>query len=363
MSIASESTAREFHAAAPGRVNLIGEHTDYNEGLVLPMPIPQQTRVRLRVREDRRVLLSSDGAETGEYTLGEEHKTGQWLDYVQGLTRELGARGAALRGFEAHVTSDVPIGAGLSSSAALEVAMLRALREAFALGLDDMTIARLGQLSEVEFVGAPTGIMDQMASSLGEQGSALFIDMRGHLTRRVTLPAALELVVIASGVTHAHGTGGYRERRAECEQACQWLSVGSLRDVSLAQLQAAHDLPPLLRRRAHHVISENERVLQTVAALEQGDDGSLHALFAASHASMRDDYQVSVPQIDLLVELAEAQAAIVAARLTGGGFGGSVVMLAQRGRGRDAAREIVARYDTQSGLQASILLPLAPSPG
>jgi galactokinase len=358
VSASASGGSGEFHASAPGRVNLIGEHTDYNEGLVLPMPIPQQTSVRLSLREDLRVLLSSEGAGAGEYELGQERRTGSWLDYVQGLTRALRARGAELRGFAAHVTSDIPIGAGLSSSAALEVAMLRALREAFVLSLNDMTIARLGQLSEVEFVGAPTGIMDQMASSLGEQGSALFIDMRGYHTRKVALPTSLELVVIASGVTHAHGTGGYRERRAECEQACQLLSVRSLRDVTLAQLQATPELTPLLRRRAHHVISENARVLQTIAALEQGDSTALRTLFAASHASMRDDYQVSVPEIDLLVELADAQPGMVAARLTGGGFGGSVVMLAERGRGLQAAREIVARYDSQTGTRAAILLPL-----
>lgn len=345
--------------AAPGRVNLIGEHTDYNDGLVLPMPIPQQTHVRLTRRDDRRVLLASDGAPPASYVLGEERKTGGWADYVQGLTSELLKRGFAIGGFEASLTSQVPIGAGLSSSAALEVAVLRALRQAFCLTLDDMTIARLGQLSEVEFVGAPIGIMDQMVSSLGTQGSALFIDIRSEQTRLVSLPPALELVVIASGVTHAHGTGGYRQRREECERACQQLGVRSLRDVSLAQLRDAKGLDPLLRRRAQHVVSENERVERTVEALEGGDLPTLRALFAASHASMRDDYEVSVPQIDLLVDLGMAQAGIVAARLTGGGFGGSVVMLAERGAGLAAAREITARYEAQTKLQAAILLPVA----
>ncbi|MDB4986986.1 MAG: Galactokinase [Myxococcaceae bacterium] len=346
-------------AAAPGRVNLIGEHTDYNDGLMLPMPIPQQTHVRLTPRADRRVLLSSDGAPPAEYQIKQEHKTGGWIDYVQGITQALVARGWTGSGFEAHVSSEVPIGAGLSSSAALEVAMLRALRQAFSLSLDDMTIARIGQLAEVEFVGAPTGIMDQMASSLGEPGSALFIDMRSDKTRRIALPTTLELVVIASGVTHAHGSGGYRTRREECERACQQLGVSSLRDVSLAQLDAATALEPLLRRRARHVLTENERVLQTIEALEHDDRPALKALFAASHASMRDDYEVSVPEIDLLVALGASQPAIVAARLTGGGFGGSVVMLAERGRGLSAAQEIVARYDQQTGQRACILLPQA----
>ncbi|MDB4973182.1 MAG: Galactokinase [Myxococcaceae bacterium] len=350
--------AGSVQTAAPGRVNLIGEHTDYNDGLVLPMPIPQQTEVRLRRRDDLRVLLTSADAPAAEYQLGHEQKTGTWIDYVQGLTRAL-PEGLLRGGFEAHVRSEVPIGAGLSSSAALEVAFLRALREAFGLPLDDLTIARLGQRAEVEFVGAPTGIMDQMVCSLGEQGSALFIDIRTLQTRRVVLPDSLELVVIASGVTHAHGSGGYRTRRAECERACQQLGVQSLRDVTLEQLDRATALEPLLRRRARHVVSENARVLSTIEALERGDSTALKALFAESHASMRDDYEMSVPQIDLLVALGSAQPDIVAGRLTGGGFGGSVVMLAEQGRGRATAQAIVAQYDRQTGLQGQILLPQA----
>jgi galactokinase len=248
----------------------------------------------------------------------------------------------------------VPLGAGLSSSAALEVSLLRALRTAFSLALDDLTIARLGQVAEVEFVGAPTGLMDQLASSLGEQGSALFIDTRSLQTRRVSLPPSVELVVIASGVTHAHGTGGYRQRRLECEQACQALGVSSLRDVTREQL---HGLSGVWQRRAQHVVSENERVLSTVAALERDDVTALRSLFAASHTSMRDDYEVSVPEIDLLVSLADVHPAIVAARLTGGGFGGSVVLLAKRGKGLAAAREISRDYDQQTGKTAQVLLP------
>jgi galactokinase len=350
----SSSDSRQVVERAPGRVNLIGEHTDYNDGLVLPMPIPQQTSVRLSPRSDDQVFLSSDAAAPGKYRLGDEHKTSTWIDYPQGLTAALRQRGFVVPGFAAHVQSDVPLGAGLSSSAALEVAFLRALRTACSLALDDLTIARLGQIAEVEFVGAPTGLMDQLASSLGEQGSALFIDTRNLHTQRVSLPPSVELVVIASGVTHAHGTGGYRQRRLECEQACQALGVRSLRDVSHEQLRG---LSGLLRRRAQHVVSENERVLSTVAALQRGDLPALRALFAASHSSMRDDYEVSVPEVDLLVSLADVHPAIVAARLTGGGFGGSVVLLAKHGEGLAAAREIARSYDQQTGKAAQVLLP------
>ena len=345
-------------AAAPGRVNLIGEHTDYNDGFVLPMPIPQQTRVTLTLRDDDQVQLeSADEQGQGHYRLGAEQKTGTWIDYVQGVTQALARRQHRLRGFSARIRSDVPIGAGLSSSAALEVAMLRALRQALGLTLDDLTIARIGQQAEVEFVGAPTGIMDQMAASMGSLGSALFIDTRTFETRSVALPPEVEVVVIASGVTHAHGTGGYRTRRAECERAASALSVRSLRDVSPEQLARAA-LEPLLLRRARHVVSENQRVLSTLDALAAGDLPALGALFAASHASMRDDYEVSVAEIDLLVQLGQAHAGIVGARLTGGGFGGSVVMLAHRGRGLTAAREIADDYQKSVGRAATILLPL-----
>lgn len=349
---------RGVEASAPGRVNLIGEHTDYNDGFVLPMPIPQQTYVRLTRRDDLTVELSSrDDATPGSYTLGKEQRTGTWIDYVQGVTRALADRGFSLAGFTAEVHSDVPIGAGLSSSAALEVAMLRALRAAFELDVDDLTIARLGQIAEVDFVGAPTGIMDQMAASLGVQGSALFIDTRTLQTRTVAIPSDLELVVIASGITHAHGTGDYRQRRAQCESAAQALSVTSLRDVSRAQIEASPKLDALLKRRARHVVTENERVLRTLDAFAHGDRGAIRALFAASHASMRDDYEVSVPEVDLLVDLGMQNADVIGARLTGGGFGGSVVMLAERGRGLTAARQIVAEYSRKVSARATILLP------
>lgn len=352
----------EVTVSAPGRVNLIGEHTDYNEGFVLPMPIPQETSVTLVPRADDEVNLeSSDEQGVGLYRIGQERRTGSWFDYVQGVTQALSQRGFRVRGFDARIRSNVPIGAGLSSSAALEVAMLRALRQAFGLTLDDLTIARLGQLAETEFVGAPTGIMDQMAASLGVQGSALFIDTRTLETRTVQLPPELEVVVIASGVTHAHGTGGYRTRRGECERAALGLGVRSLRDISSAQLASAVGLEPLLMRRARHVVSENERVLQTLEALAARDVAALGRLFAASHASMRDDYEVSVPEVDLLVELGGLQTSVFAARLTGGGFGGSVVMLAERGKGRRAAEEIAATYSRRTGLTATILLPLAGS--
>jgi galactokinase len=348
-----------LHGSAPGRVNLIGEHTDYNEGYVLPVPIPQQTQVALDLREDRRVSVrSSEQTADGEYELGAEARRGDWLDYLQGVTVALRSAGHAISGFEARVSSNVPMGAGLSSSAALEVALLRALRTAFSLPLSDVDIARLGQAAEVEFVGVPIGIMDQMACSVGRPGRALLLDTRTLQTRDVPLPTEFELVVIASGLVHAHGAGDYRTRRAECEQAVQRLGRRSLRDVTLEELAQHGELDPVLRRRAHHVISENARVLETVEALQTRDRSRLRALFAASHASMRDDYEVSIPEIDRLVALGEQTPGVIGARLTGGGFGGSVVMLAERELAAGAARTVAALYAQETGRRPSVLLPL-----
>lgn len=349
-------------ASAPGRVNLIGEHTDYNDGFVLPMPIPQQTTVELTRRSDGRVeLTSSNDGHRGGYELGREQRTGTWIDYVQGVTAALARRGLSLSGFSLHVSSAVPVGAGLSSSAALEVALLRALREAFSLPLDDTAIAKVGQEAEVDFVGVPTGLMDQLASSLGRQGRALFIDIFTLRTQEVELPSSVEPIVISSGVSHAHDTGGYRIRRAECERAAKTLHVGSLREATLEQLDRhSADLGPLLFRRARHVVTENERVLATVVALANGDLPSLRKLFADSHASMRDDYEVSVPEIDCIVELAERDDDVVAARLTGGGFGGSVVMLAKQGRASAASRRIADAYARSTQQRPTILLPPSP---
>jgi len=354
-----ETRPGPVRASAPGRVNLIGEHTDYNDGFVLPVPIPQRTQVELTVSSGDLVrATSADQGAAGSYTLGSERIAKSWLDYVQGVTFVLRAAGHQLGGFDVHFTSQVPMGAGLSSSAALEIALLRALREAFDLPLSDLELAQLGRAAEVDFVGVPIGIMDQMASSLGKPGGALFIDTRTLQTRDVPLPEALELVVIASGVLHAHDGGEYKQRRSECEQAAAALGVPTLRDITLEELEQHRALEPLLLRRARHVVSENARVLETIEALARCDRTRLGQLFAASHASMRDDYEVSVPAIDRLVSLAGERPEIVAARLTGGGFGGSVVMLAERGQGLASARAITAEYSLQTALSPSVLLPL-----
>ncbi|HEV7664951.1 MAG TPA: galactokinase [Chloroflexota bacterium] len=347
-------------ASAPGRVNLIGEHTDYNGGFVLPTAIPQRTWATLRVRADRDVSVVSEQASApGHYTLGSEQRRGDWLDYVQGLTWALANDGADLKsGFELRLTSDVPLGAGLSSSASLEIAVLRAIRQAFDLPqADDVRLAQLGQIAENEFVGARCGIMDQMAASLADTTTALFLDTRSLTSRRVALPAQADLVVIHSGVSHGLAGGEYNTRRGECERAAAQLGVPQLRDLTAADMPRLDALQEPLGRRARHVLSEDERVLHAVAALEAADLARLGELFYQSHRSMRDDFEVSVPEVDLLVELGQADADVYGARLTGGGFGGSVVMLARQGMGGPTARRIAETYAAQSGRQPKVLVP------
>jgi galactokinase len=235
---------------------------------------------------------------------------------------------------------------------------MRALRVAFALRLDDVRIALTGQRVENEFVGARVGVMDPMAASLADEGTALFLDARDLSYERVALPAGADLVVINSGVAHDHAAGDYNTRRAECEQACRRLGVQQLRDVMAADLPRVETLPEPLNRRARHVVTENDRVVAAVAAMRTGDLPLLGELFYASHASMRDDYQVSIREIDLLVQLARKERAVFGARLTGGGFGGSVVLLAQRGSGAAVAERIARAYARDSRRRPTILVPM-----
>ena len=352
--------APEVFADAPGRVNLIGEHTDYNGGFVLPAAIPQRTRVALARRDDELVQVSSANVADSSrvaYALGEERPTQGWLDYVQGVTHVLRGAGHRIRGFDARIVSDVPVGSGLSSSAALEVSLLRVLREAFALSIDDVELARLGQRAENDFVGAPVGIMDQMASSLADEKTALFLDTRSLKYERVPLPANAEILVIDSGIAHDHATNDYRTRRAECERAAELLGVRELRDVEPPRFVELDQLPEPLGRRARHVVTENIRVLEAVDAMKAGALPELGALLDASHTSLRDDFEVSIPEIDRLVEIAWAEGDVYGARLTGGGFGGAIVALARKGRGVEVARRIVAEYASTGPRRARVLVP------
>ena len=326
--------------SAHGRVNLIGEHTDYNGGLVLPTLIEPRAVVAVRTRTDRIISLRSDapGATATEIPFDTRAPRRDWSDHLVGVVDALARRGHELRGFDALVRSDIPIGAGLASSAALAVATARALREAFGLAIDDREIADAAHDSEVEFVGAHVGTMDQLVCSLGREGDALFIDTRDGATRHVALDELdADLAVIDSGIAHEHATGGYNERRAECDDAARRLGVSSLREAT-----DTAGLPEVLARRVRHVLTENARVTAAVEAIERGDATELGRLLDASHASLRDDFAVSLPAIDRIVEVAQRDPDVYGARLVGGGFGGSVLLLTHAGAARAAAERTVA---------------------
>jgi galactokinase len=349
----------EVVASAPGRVNLIGEHTDYNDGLVLPTAVPQRTTVELALRRDDRVSVASTamGGETvRSYRLGEETPAGEWLDYVQGCTHVLG-RQAALRGFDARIHSTLPLGGGLSSSAALEVALLRALRAAFGVQLDDVALALLAHRAEHDFVGARVGVMDQMAASLADAGTALFLDARSLAHEKVALPASLALLAIDSGIAHRHAGGDYNARRGECERAAALLGVRTLRDLSDGDAARAATLPESLARRVRHVITENARVRAAVTALRTADLPTLGELFLASHASQRDDFAVSLPELDALVEIAVGEPTVYGARLTGGGFGGAVLIAARADGAAETASRIAEVYRGRTGAPGRVLVP------
>lgn len=349
----------DTQASAPGRVNLIGEHTDYNDGFVLPVAIPQRTTVELARRDDDLVRAFSVEVPGPvlSYRLGEEARQGRWLDYVQGVTQALATAGYA-HGFDLRVTSEVPLGSGLSSSAALEVALLRGLRTAFSLPIDDVTLALLAHRGETTLVGAPVGVMDPFACHFADERTALLLDTRSLEYERIPLPPDCALVVIYSGVLHELSAGtGYRTRRAECERAASLLGVSSLRELGPDVGPRIAALPEPLNRRVRHVVEENARVQQAVEALWARDLLRLGALFYASHRSMRDDYEVSIPEIDVLVELARAEPAIYGARLTGGGFGGSVVMLAPPANAPAVAARLARSYALTTGRTPRVLVP------
>jgi galactokinase len=348
-----------FSASAPGRVNLMGDHTDYNGGFVLPAAIPQSTEVQIAPNDSRRVRVWSDQfPDDGivEYELGTEKQDRTWADYLRGMSHVLAATGLE-RGFDARISSRVPLGSGLSSSASLEIAVGRAVRDLFALPLDDIALAKAAQRSENEFVGAPVGIMDQMACLLADERSALFLDTRDLTFERVGVPDGAALIVIHSGVSHRHAGGDYSTRRRECGEAARMLRLESLRDLTDADAHSLGALPEPLSRRAKHVHTENSRVLATVQAFRAADLTEAGRLFCESHASLRDDYEVSVPEVDALTDIVSRVPGTYGARLTGGGFGGSIVALADAEGARRIAAAAVESYERATGQHARIMVP------
>jgi galactokinase len=358
-------------AFAPGRVNLIGEHTDYNEGFVLPAAVDRGVAVAgRRVTGETFALHAVDLGESCTFARGglQRDAAHSWADYFKGVVWALSRRGIAVPTCEVTITGDIPQGAGLSSSAAYEVASLRLSAALGGVELASLDVAKLAREAESGFVGVACGIMDQMASTFGEQGKALLLDCRSLAHETVELPAGLKIVVVNSGVRHSLGSSEYNQRRAECEEGVRILAshrpgIRALRDVSpddQARFFAA--LPPVVRKRCRHVVSENARVVETVTAMRSGDTARLKTLMAASHASLRDDYQVSCPELDVLVELALALPACQGARLTGAGFGGSTVNLVETAAVATFSESIAGGYQARTGRAAEIYV-FEPSAG
>jgi galactokinase len=336
---------------APGRVNLLGDHTDYNDGYVLPIAIEQMTSVSMRHGNTGEYVLHADALGiTIRFTL-DQPPTAHFGTYVYGCLMEARAAGIETLPLNIHIRSDVPMGVGLSSSAALEVATLRALRELSGAPLDDVRLAQLAQRAEIRYAGVRCGIMDQMASSLAGTHSALFLDTRTLERRLVPLPPASAVLVLDSGVPRSLASSAYNQRRNECEEAARRLGVAALRDVN--ELAGLDVLPEPLRRRARHVVTENARVLRAARCTSAEEFGNLMNM---SHISLRDDYEVSTPELDRLVALLQAHPRTYGARLTGAGFGGACVALCRTGAVDEVAGEVLQNY-TSADLRGRQLVP------
>jgi galactokinase len=363
--------------SAPGRVNLIGEHTDYNEGFVRPFAIPHRTVAAVGTRDDARIRVASTFADAPvEVAIdeldrlfptptGETPAVPEWAAYPLGVAWALRQAGTTGSGLDIAIASDVPVGAGLSSSAAIEGATASALNDLWDAGLDRTALARIGRRAENEAVGAPTGIMDQMASMLGQPDEAIFLDCRS--LEAVVVPvgiaeAGLAILVIDTRVKHAHSTGGYGERRAACERGAAIMGVPSLRDVSVDDLARAEELmDDVTFRRVRHVVTENQRVLDTVRVLREQGARAIGDLLVASHASMRDDFEISVPELDTAVETALAAGAL-GARMTGGGFGGAAIALIEQDAVQRVSDAVTAAF-ADAGFTEPVIFTVTPAAG
>jgi len=348
-------TEPEAVVQAPGRVNLIGEHTDYNGGFVLPLALERATALALRRRPGTQVVVRS--LEKGEvvFDTAALEKGNGWAEYLKGVAWALQQDGFTLSGWEGVLSSDVPAGAGLSSSAALELAVMQAFAVASGFAWEPKRMARLAQRAENEWVGAMTGIMDQLISACAEEGSALLIDCRSLETRSVPIPQGSAVVVLDTATRHRHVDSGYNDRRRQCEEAAAFFAVPALRDVSVAQFGAREaELPELARRRARHVITENTRTEAAARAMEEGDAPGLGRLMSESHTSMRDDFEISSRELDLMVSLAQAEGSCYGARMTGGGFAGCAVALVREADAHLFSERVSAQYREATGLEPAL---------
>jgi galactokinase len=350
---------------APGRVNLIGEHTDYNEGFVMPCTIGLRTRVAVAARLDRQLVVRS-GQFPGQFEFDLDHlpqrSTGNWVDYVLGIAVVLQDAGHRLSGANLLVHSEIPIGSGLSSSAAIEVASALALLSLYNGSMPLPELAKLCQRSENSFIGARVGVMDQFVSCLGKAGHALLLDCRSLGFAHVPIPNEVRMVVCNTMVKHQHSSGEYNRRREECEEGVRILAryypdARTLRDISLEELlRHSHDLPEKIFNRCRHVVEENQRVLDAGHRLRAGDFHGFGNLMRESHRSLRDLYEVSCQELDLMVEAAETLPGYYGGRMTGGGFGGSTVNLVNVSDAKLFADQIADRYRQATGIDPSIYI-------
>jgi galactokinase len=365
------STPRIFRA--PGRVNLIGEHTDYNDGFVLPAAIDLYTWTAIAPRSDRTLRVYSENlAESCEIDLSDSapHPRDHWSDYIHGVALMLQRADVPLCGADIAIYSDVPSGAGLSSSAALEVSVACALLAASNRTLPLAEIAKLCQRAENDFVGARVGIMDQFASCFGSAHHAILLDCRSLAYKLLPLPAGVTMVICNTMVKHGHSGGEYNDRRAQCEEGVRILKhyfpdIKALRDVALPQLESQrtdllHErMPDLIYRRCHHIVSENARVLRTVEALQKADLKTVGGCMAESHLSMKNDYEISCRELDVMVDLANRRAGLIGSRMTGGGFGGCTINLVRTESVTQFKNEIRLAYQEATGIEPDIYVSAA----
>jgi len=360
--------APELTAQAPGRVNLIGEHTDYNGGFVLPAAINYNTRVLASRRDDRELHVVAQDFDSQRVIVNvdapmQQDPVAPWSDYLRGVVQELRKRSYRLSGANLLISGNVPAGAGLSSSASLEVALVRALTELSDEAIDPTEAALVGQAAENNFVGCNCGIMDQLISARGQESSALLIDCQDLSVRSVSIPRDWEILIVHSGVKRGLVESEYNQRRKQCETAAAFFGQKTLRGVSLEQLLAAEGkLDDLSFRRARHVLTENARTLLAAEALSSGDMSTLARVMAESHESMRDDFSITTPAIDRLVEILQQAGGEGGARMTGGGFGGCVVSIAPAALIPQLMRAVQQEYQANTGCVPT-LIPAKASKG
>lgn len=352
--------------SAPGRVNIIGEHTDYNDGFVLPTAINRRTFVAISERPDEKVRLKSlviDEEAEFDFNHPSSDQVKKWVNYCAGVAWILGEHGVKLRGADLLIDSDVPIGGGLSSSAALEVATGTALTAIAEVDIEPVKLAQAAQEAEHRYVGAKVGIMDQLTAAVGQRHHALLIDCRSLEVKQISLANLNAAIVVCNtNVKHELASSAYNERRAECERGVELLKralpdIRALRDVSVEEFERhQYDLPEPIRRRCRHVVTENDRTVKAAKALEDGDRGELGELMKESHESLRNDYEVSCRELDLMVEIAKECEAVFGARMTGGGFGGCTINVVHAEAVEDFRALVKNKYSRATGIEPDIYL-------